>query len=101
MSGLVQCKAAERDAIVACVRLISSARCVSYLAATGASEKTLKRVGIPYKKIYIHANNHAGYYPGALAIDLKLLFSPTVGYECGIMHMRTRATSTACSSINR
>lgn len=53
------------------------------LASTGASEKTLKRVGIPYKKIYIHANNHAGYYPGALAIDLKLLFSPEDGKILG------------------
>lgn len=44
----------------------------------GASEKTLKRLDIPYKKVYIHANQHAGYYPGAKTIDLKLLFCPQV-----------------------
>ncbi len=36
------------------------------VASTGANEKTLKRVGIPYTRVYTHANNHAGYYPGAL-----------------------------------
>jgi hypothetical protein len=45
----------------------------------GASEKTLKRLSIPYRKVYIHAGHHAGYYPGAKTIDLKLLFSPEVG----------------------
>lgn len=53
------------------------------LAATGASEKTLKRVGLPYQKVYIHANQHAGYYPGAKTIDLKLLFSPEDGQILG------------------
>jgi hypothetical protein len=114
------------------------------LAGTGASEKTLKRIGRPYSKVgkgsrrqhkqirtqphdghqagslgkpmklpnrlqviihpagyvvrlrqpvishwyvllescflqvYIHSNNHAGYYPGAKTIDLKLLFDPKV-----------------------
>lgn len=46
----------------------------------GASEKTLKRLSIPYRKVYIHAGHHAGYYPGAKTIDLKLLFSPEASY---------------------
>jgi len=29
-------------------------------------------------QVYTHANQHAGYYPGAGAIDIKLLFSPAV-----------------------
>ena len=32
-------------------------------AVTGPSEKMLKRAGTPYEKVYIHANQHAGYYP--------------------------------------
>ncbi len=43
-------------------------------ASTGNSEKTLKRLGIPYHSIHIHPNSHAGYYPGASPIALKLLF---------------------------
>ena len=30
---------------------------------TGANEKSLKRAGIPYRKIYLHPPNHARYYP--------------------------------------
>lgn len=54
------------------------------LASTGASEKTLKRLGIEHEKIYIHINNHAGYYPGAKQIDIKLLFSPKDGRILGM-----------------
>ena len=45
-------------------------------AMTGHSEKLLQRAGRPYEKIYIHPNDHAGYYPGASPMTLKLLFNP-------------------------
>lgn len=45
------------------------------LAATGNNEKTLSRLNIPYKAILVHPNNHAGYYPGASQITLKLIFN--------------------------
>ena len=36
------------------------------VAWTGASEKTLKRLGdTDYEKVYLYPNSHAGYYPGA------------------------------------
>lgn len=44
-------------------------------ASTGASEKTLKRAGIPYKMVYVHPASHATYYPGAVPMTLKLLFN--------------------------
>ncbi|KAG2502006.1 hypothetical protein HYH03_000502 [Edaphochlamys debaryana] len=53
------------------------------LASTGASEKTLKRLGRAYKKVYLHINQHAGYYPGARTIDMKLLFDPKDGKILG------------------
>ena len=49
------------------------------LAMTGASEKTLRREGIAYRKTYTHSFHHAGYYPGAERISLKLLFAPDTG----------------------
>jgi NADPH-dependent 2,4-dienoyl-CoA reductase/sulfur reductase-like enzyme/rhodanese-related sulfurtransferase len=52
-------------------------------AMTGASEKTLQRVKRPYRKIYVHPANHAGYYPGAEAMTLKVLFDPTTGKLLG------------------
>ncbi|MCR4412693.1 MAG: FAD-dependent oxidoreductase [Thermoguttaceae bacterium] len=53
------------------------------LALTGASEKTLRARAIPYEKSYTHSPHHAGYYPGAEMIGLKLLFSPDSGRILG------------------
>ena len=50
---------------------------------TGASEKTLRRTNRPFRKIYIHPVHHAGYYPGAEGMSLKLLFDPQSGRILG------------------
>jgi NADPH-dependent 2,4-dienoyl-CoA reductase/sulfur reductase-like enzyme/rhodanese-related sulfurtransferase len=52
-------------------------------AMTGASEKVLKRSNRPYRKVYVHPTQHAGYYPGAEAMTLKLLFDPETGKVLG------------------
>lgn len=44
-------------------------------ATTGNNEKTLQRLGIPYRITYVHPNSHASYYPGATPITIKLLFN--------------------------
>ncbi|MBV7274128.1 CoA-disulfide reductase [Clostridium sp. PL3] len=44
-------------------------------ASTGNNERTLKRLNIPYKVIYVHPVSHASYYPGALPLTLKLIFN--------------------------
>lgn len=46
------------------------------VASTGASEKALVRTGVAHEKIYLHANSHATYYPGAEGFLLKVLFAP-------------------------
>ena len=52
-------------------------------AATGANEKTLKKRGMvkgrDYESLIIVQNSHAGYYPGATPMTLKLLFAPDTG----------------------
>jgi len=50
---------------------------------TGASEKTLKRKGIPFRKVYTHPSGHAGYYPGTAPMHLKVLFAPDTGKLLG------------------
>lgn len=46
------------------------------IASTGASEKGLRRAGVSnFDQIYLHPGHHAGYYPGARPIHLKVLFS--------------------------
>jgi NADPH-dependent 2,4-dienoyl-CoA reductase/sulfur reductase-like enzyme/rhodanese-related sulfurtransferase len=43
-------------------------------ASTGANERTLARLAVPYRSVYVHPSSHATYYPGAKPIALKLLF---------------------------
>jgi len=52
-------------------------------ALTGASEKVLRLAKQPYRKVYLHPTHHAGYYPGAEAMTLKLLFDPETGKVLG------------------
>jgi rhodanese-related sulfurtransferase len=52
-------------------------------AATGLNEKTLKKLGIPYFSSYTHPEGHAGYYPGASKMCIKLLFAPRDGKILG------------------
>ena len=49
------------------------------VASTGNNEKTLKRFGVPYEVLHIHPSSHAGYYPGASQIALKLIFDKESG----------------------
>lgn len=59
-------------------------RVFDYTAAcTGASAKTLSKAGIPFKTVYLHPNSHAGYYPGAHPLSMKVLFSPNDGKILG------------------
>lgn len=44
-------------------------------AFTGNNEKQLQRAGTPYQKMIIVANSHAGYYPDAQALTLKVLYN--------------------------
>ncbi|AIQ57750.1 FAD-dependent oxidoreductase [Paenibacillus borealis] len=52
-------------------------------ALTGNNEKTLKTLGVAYEAVHIHPNSHAGYYPGAAPIAMKLLFNPQTGVIYG------------------
>lgn len=52
-------------------------------AMTGASEKTLQRAKQAYRKVYVHPTHHAGYYPGAEAMTLKVVFDPATGKLLG------------------
>ena len=53
-------------------------------AWTGLSEKTLKRVGeSDYEKIYLYPNSHAGYYPGAEYLAMKIIFRQSDGRILG------------------
>lgn len=48
-------------------------------AAVGMNEKMIKSKNLPYNEVHVHPGSHAGYYPGAKSINLKLLFNPESG----------------------
>ncbi len=53
-------------------------------ACTGLNEKSLALAGNKeYEKVYIHPNQHAGYYPGATPLTIKLLFNKKSGKVLG------------------
>lgn len=50
---------------------------------TGLSERAAQRANIAHKIIHTHSNQHAGYYPGAKRVSLKILFDPKSGALLG------------------
>ena len=46
------------------------------VATTGWNEKRLRAAGRPYLAVHTHPGSHAGYYPGADGMALKLLVDP-------------------------
>jgi NADPH-dependent 2,4-dienoyl-CoA reductase/sulfur reductase-like enzyme len=79
------------------------------VAATGQNETTAKRAGLEYEKVFLWSSNHAGYYPRAVNMSIKVLFEKTTGkifgaqitgYEgvdkrCDILATAIRAKMTA------
>jgi NADPH-dependent 2,4-dienoyl-CoA reductase/sulfur reductase-like enzyme/rhodanese-related sulfurtransferase len=59
------------------------------IAATGITEKNIEKIQgqnnlVPYEKIYLHPDHHAGYYPGAQTLTMKLIFSTENGRILGV-----------------
>ena len=52
-------------------------------AAAGKNERILKAMGVSYLKSYTHSSSHAGYYPGAFPMSIKLIFTPDNGKILG------------------
>ena len=48
-------------------------------ASTGLNERFLQQNHLPYQAIHVSGKDHAGYYPGATDLTLKLLFEPKTG----------------------
>ncbi len=57
--------------------------CQLAAAVTGSSEKTLKKMGARYQAAHVQPQSHAGFYPGATPLAMKLLFDPVSGKILG------------------
>jgi NADPH-dependent 2,4-dienoyl-CoA reductase/sulfur reductase-like enzyme/peroxiredoxin family protein/TusA-related sulfurtransferase/rhodanese-related sulfurtransferase len=53
------------------------------VAATGYNVRRLNQAGVAFDQVTINASNHAGYYPGAVNITLKLLWEKDSGRILG------------------
>jgi NADPH-dependent 2,4-dienoyl-CoA reductase/sulfur reductase-like enzyme/peroxiredoxin family protein/rhodanese-related sulfurtransferase/TusA-related sulfurtransferase len=49
------------------------------VASTGLAAKRLKQMGIEYLSSTTHSSSHAGYYPDALPLTIKLIYAPSDG----------------------
>ncbi|MHC1786484.1 MAG: FAD-dependent oxidoreductase [Christensenellales bacterium] len=79
------------------------------VASTGINEKTAKRLGLDYDKSFTYSLSHAGYYPGASDLAVKIVFekpsgrilgAQVVGFEgadkrCDVLATAIRAGMTA------
>lgn len=59
-------------------------------AMTGMSEKVLRGKKLEFQKIFLHPTDHAGYYPGAEQMVMKVLFAPDTGKILGAQAVGTR-----------
>ncbi|RTL46124.1 MAG: CoA-disulfide reductase [Candidatus Melainabacteria bacterium] len=53
------------------------------VASVGQNEQTLNELRIPYEVVYVHPSHHAGYYPGAERLDMKVIFHAESGKLLG------------------
>ncbi|HEX9058626.1 MAG TPA: FAD-dependent oxidoreductase [Clostridia bacterium] len=53
------------------------------VAAVGNNERVLTKNGVEYEKSFTHSASHAGYYPGAIPLSIKLLFGKKDGRILG------------------
>ncbi len=53
------------------------------VASTGLNEKTAARSNVEFEKIYLYPGSHAGYYPGAQNMNMKVLYAPNDGKILG------------------
>jgi len=79
------------------------------VAATGVNEKNAKRLGLDYDKVFLWLPGHAGYYPGARPMSMKVIFerksgkilgAQVVGFDgvdkrCDVLAVAIRAGMTA------
>jgi rhodanese-related sulfurtransferase len=70
------------------------------IAWTGVSEKMLVKLGdTDYEKIYLYPNSHAGYYPGAKPIAMKIIFRKSNGRLLGAQALGQEGVDKRISAI--
>ncbi|MEG2660452.1 MAG: FAD-dependent oxidoreductase [Oscillospiraceae bacterium] len=69
------------------------------VATTGINEKTAKRLGLNYDKSYTYSANHAGYYPGAVNMSVKIIFEKGTGKLLGAQIIGQEGVDKRCDVL--
>jgi len=69
------------------------------IATTGINEKTAKKNGLNYDKVFLYSPSHAGYYPGAVNMSIKVLFDTDNGKILGAQLIGYEGTDKRCDII--
>lgn len=68
-------------------------------ATTGINEKTARKLGIDYDKIFTTAMSHAGYYPGAENMSVKIIFEKESGKLLGCQIVGSEGVDKRCDVL--
>lgn len=69
------------------------------VATTGINEKTARRLGMEYDKVFAWLPGHAGYYPGTRPMSIKVLFAPDNGKLLGAQIVGYDGTDKRCDLL--
>jgi NADPH-dependent 2,4-dienoyl-CoA reductase/sulfur reductase-like enzyme/peroxiredoxin family protein/rhodanese-related sulfurtransferase/TusA-related sulfurtransferase len=69
------------------------------IASTGITETKAQQLGLSYQKSHTFSTSHAGYYPAAVNMQIKLLFSPSTGKVLGAQMVGYEGVDKRCDVI--
>jgi NADPH-dependent 2,4-dienoyl-CoA reductase/sulfur reductase-like enzyme/rhodanese-related sulfurtransferase len=70
------------------------------VAACGINERAAKASGLDYDKVFLYALSHAGYYPGARNISMKVLFENKSGRILGAQLVGFKGVDKRCDVLS-
>ena len=69
------------------------------VASTGVNEKTARRLGLNYDKVFLWSPSHAGYYPDAGYMSMKVLFEKHSGKILGAQIVGSKGVDKRCDVL--
>ncbi|MCL2007098.1 MAG: FAD-dependent oxidoreductase [Treponema sp.] len=69
------------------------------VASTGINEKTAKRLGLSYDKVFLYLGSHAGYYPGSRQMSIKVIFELGSGKILGAQILGSDGVDKRCDVL--
>jgi len=68
-------------------------------ACTGVNEKSARRLGLNYDKVFLWSPGHAGYYPGSMPMSIKVIFDKVSGKILGAQIVGFQGVDKRCDVL--